>query len=127
MTALRVLIVDDMEQVRQDLRMLLDLSGDVEIIGEAANGLEAIHQAEVLKPEVILMDLEMPVLNGYEAAKNIKSQQPTCRIIALTVHDYALARQKAFQAGIDAFSIKGEPVDILIKTILSKERKENER
>ncbi len=127
MTSLRVLIVDDVDQVRQDLRTLLDLSGDMEIVGEAANGLEAIRQAETLNPEVILMDLEMPVLNGYEAAEYIKSQHPTCRIIALTVHDYAHARQKALEAGVDAVIIKGEPIDTLVKTIFNQERKENER
>ena len=122
MAALRLLIVDDVDQVRQDLRMLLDLSGEVEVVGEAANGQEAICQAESLQPEVILMDLEMPVLNGYEAARKIKTHHPACRIIALTVHDYPTARQKAFQAGVDAFIIKGEPVDVLVKTILDKER-----
>lgn len=123
MAPLRLLIVDDVNQVRQDLRLLLDLSGNVEVVGEAANGLEAIRKAEALEPEVILMDLEMPVLNGYEAAKQIKQRQPACRIIALTVHDYALARQKAHQARIDAFFIKGEPMDDLIKIISREERK----
>ena len=124
MAALRLLIVDDVDQVRQDLRMLLDLSGEVEVVGEAANGQEAIRQAESLQPEVILMDMEMPVLNGYEAARIIKIHNPACRIIALTVHDYALARQKALQCGADAFIVKGEPVDVLVKTILDPERKD---
>lgn len=107
---------------------MLNLVGDadkehpIEIIGEAANGVEAIRQAGVLRPDVILMDLEMPVLNGYEAASQIKTYCPDCRVIALTVHDYAAARQKAFQAGMEAFIVKGAPVETLVQAIL--ERKE---
>jgi DNA-binding NarL/FixJ family response regulator len=115
---LRVLIVDDMPQVRQDLRLLLQLSGELEIVGEAANGLEAIRQADALQPEVVVMDLEMPVLDGYEAARRIKTRTPACRVIALTVHGYEAARQKAIQAGVDVFLVKGAPVEALVSAIL---------
>jgi DNA-binding NarL/FixJ family response regulator len=117
MTATRVLIVDDTAQVRLDLRTLLPLAGDIEIVGEAANGLEAVRLAEVLQPEVILMDLEMPVLDGYEATCQIKARWPACRVIALTVHDYEAARQRASQAGVDAFIVKGAPVGKLVQAI----------
>ena len=121
MTAPRVLIVDDMEQVRNDLRTALSLSGEIEIIAEAANGIEAIHLTESLQPDVVLMDLEMPVLNGYEATRKIKSDSPSCRVVALTVHSYEEARRKAYQSGVDAFLIKGEPVKTIVQTILQKE------
>jgi DNA-binding NarL/FixJ family response regulator len=114
---LRVLIVDDMPQVRQDLRLLLQLTGELEIVGEAANGAEAIGQAEVLCPDVVVMDLEMPVMDGYEAARQIKARCPACRVIALTVHDYEAARQRAFQAGVDIFMVKGAPVATLVQAI----------
>jgi len=122
MANIRMLIVDDVTQVRQDLRTMLTLSTDVEIVGEAADGLEAIHQAEALQPEVILMDLEMPVLDGYQATAQIKNQHPACRVVALTVHGYEEARQRALQAGVDAFIVKGESLDNLVQAIL--ERKE---
>ena len=122
MANIRVLIVDDVSQVRQELRTMLTLSSDVEIVGEAANGLEAIRQAEALQPEVILMDLEMPVLDGYQATEQIKNQQPSRRIVALTVHGYEEARQRALQAGVDAFIVKGESLENLVQAIL--ERKE---
>jgi len=130
MTAVRVLIVDDIPQVRQDLRTVLVLAGEanrdhsantkhlIEIVGEAGNGLQAISQVEILQPEVILMDLEMPVMDGYEATRRIKSLFPTCRVLALSVHDYDAARQKAFQAGVDDFIVKGVPLEILLQAIL---------
>ena len=123
MAAVRILLVDDVEEVRRDLRLLLDLTNDFEIIGEASNGLEAIHKAKVLQPEVVLMDLEMPVLDGYEAAAQIKMMVPNCRIVALTVHDYPGARQKSLKSGFDAFVVKGEPFTVLTQAIL-KIRKE---
>ena len=117
MTEIRVLIVDDMERVRQDLRTYLTLTGDIMIVGEGSNGLEAVRQAETLCPQVILMDLEMPVLDGYEAAQQIKARWPQCKVIALTVHGYEAARKKATQAGIDAFIVKGAPVETIFQMI----------
>lgn len=119
MTVTRVLIVDDVEQVRRDLRTALTLTGNIEIIGEAENGLEAVRLTKFLKPDVILMDLEMPVLDGYEAARQIKTRFPACRVIALTVHDYESARLKAKQSGVDAFLVKGAPVESIVQTISS--------
>ena len=117
----RVLIVDDVEQVRRDLSTTLTLAGEIEIVGEAPNGLEAIHLTESLQPDVILMDLEMPVMDGYEATRQIKTYSPSCRVVALTVHGYEEARRKAYQSGVDAFIIKGEPVETIVQTILQKE------
>lgn len=123
MANLRMLIVDDVAQVRQDLRLVLSLSCEAEIVGEAANGLEAIRLAASLRPEVILMDLEMPVLDGCQAARHIKKELPSCRIIALTVHGYDEARQRALQAGVDAFFVKGTPVKNLVQAIFERENK----
>ena len=113
----RVLIVDDNPQVRQELRTLLPLAGDIEIVGEAADGREAIRLVEALQPEVVLMDLEMPVLDGYEATRQIKASSPSCRVVALTVHGYEAARQKAMQAGVDLFLVKGTAVESLIQAV----------
>jgi DNA-binding NarL/FixJ family response regulator len=116
----RVLLVDDVEQVRWDLRTILSLSGELEIVGEAANGLEAIRLAETLKPEVILMDLEMPMMDGYEATRLIRAVCPSCRIVVLTVHGYDEACKKAQGFGVDAFLIKGAPIQEIVQTILKK-------
>lgn len=120
MTAVRVLLVDDVKEVRQNLRTALTLSGDIEIIGEAADGSEALRLTESLRPDVILMDLEMPIMDGYEATRQIKSRFP-CNVLALTVHDYESAREKAKQSGVDAFLVKGAPVKTIAQTILKKE------
>jgi DNA-binding NarL/FixJ family response regulator len=117
MTAIQVLLVDDVDEVRRDLRTVLTLSGNLEIVGEASNGSDAICMARSLKPDVILMDLEMPVLDGYEATRCIKASDPSCRIIALTIHDYAQARQRAVQAGVDVFVVKGAPLESLISAV----------
>jgi NarL family two-component system response regulator LiaR len=122
MTSIRVLIVDDTAQVRRDLRTVLPLAGQaaglqIEIVGEAGNGQEAIWQAEALRPDAVVTDLEMPVMDGYQAAHEIKARCPACRVIALTVHGYEAARQKAIQAGVDVFIVKGAPVETLVQAI----------
>jgi NarL family two-component system response regulator LiaR len=122
MTNIRVLIVDDMAQVRHDLRTVLPLAGQaaglqIEIVGEAGNGQEAIWQAEALRPDAVVTDLEMPVMDGYQATHEIKARYPACRVIALTVHGYEAARQKAIQAGVDVFIVKGAPVETLVQAI----------
>lgn len=129
MEAIRVLIVDDVSQVRQDLRTVLLLTAGagtahpIEVVGEAANGLEAICQAEALQPDAILLDLEMPVLDGYEAARQIKARYPACRIIALTIHGDEAARRRASESGVDAFIVKGASISALLAALA--EDKEN--
>jgi NarL family two-component system response regulator LiaR len=82
--SIRVLIVDDHAIVRRGAKALLDDVEKIDVIGEASNGKEAVEQAENLKPDVILMDLEMPIMDGVEAISQITSQQENARIIALT-------------------------------------------
>jgi DNA-binding NarL/FixJ family response regulator len=86
-------------------------------VGEAADGAEAIRLAEALRPHVILLDLQMPVLDGYAAARRIKGRWPACRVVALTVHDDEATRQKASQAGVDVFLVKGSPLGALVAAI----------
>ncbi len=107
MADIRVLIVDDIPQVRHELHTLLHLSGCVQVIGEAADGAEAVRLAKLLRPDVVLLDLEMPVLDGYEAARQIKAVLPSCRVIALSIHEDPASREQARQAGMDGFIPKG--------------------
>ena len=90
-----ILIVDDIASVRQSLRTILQLSEGFEVVGEARNGLEAVSAAESLRPQVILMDLEMPVLGGLEATRRIKEQQPEMGIVILSIHGSDEIREQA--------------------------------
>jgi DNA-binding NarL/FixJ family response regulator len=120
---IQVLIVDDIPQVRQGLATMLELATKktlpkIKVIGEAQNGNEAIQQAQALHPDVILMDLEMPVVNGFQATQSIKAKDPSVFIIILTIHDDLATRQQATIAGADAFTAKSVPLDELVRSIL---------
>jgi DNA-binding NarL/FixJ family response regulator len=119
---IRILIVDDMAQVRQDLRVVLPLFGSeagipLKVVGEAGDGQEAIRQAQVLQPDVVLMDLAMPLLDGYAATQAIKASHRDIRVIALTVHGSRASRERALQAGVDDFIEKGGSVRELVNVI----------
>jgi two-component system, NarL family, response regulator NreC len=124
MSAVRILIVDDTPQVRSDLRTILPLAGElnglsIEISGEAGDGYDAIRLAGELRPDVVLMDLSMPRLDGYSATQAIKALYPNTKILVLTVNSAQEAQQKAYQAGADGFIEKGAPVSELIHQIKS--------
>ena len=119
MADIRVLIVDDLERVRQDLRTFLTLAGNIEIIGEASNGLDAVKLVKLLEPQVIVMDLEMPVMDGYAATRQIKALRPSCKVIALTIHAEETEQQKALDAGVDVFVIKAASTETLMEAIFS--------
>ena len=117
---LRVLIVDDNPQVLRDLRQLLELTGGIEIVGEAGNGLEAVRLAGACCPDAVVMDLEMPGLDGYAATRLIKTLQPAPRVIILSIHAGREELERARAAGADAFVLKGEPYEILVNAILGR-------
>ena len=112
-----VLIVDDVAQVRRSLRTLLSLVEGIQVVGEAGDGQAALRQAAALHPGVVLMDLEMPVMDGFAATRAIKSSQPECRVVTLSVHTYDAARKEAEQAGADDFVEKGAPIETLLRAI----------
>lgn len=114
---LSILIADDMPQVRQDLTLLLQLTGEFELVGEAANGQEAVEKTGRLNPDVVLMDLEMPVMDGYQATKEIRTRWPDCIVIALSVHSGTQERRRASRCGVDAFIEKGTPLESILRTI----------
>ncbi len=105
---IRVLIVDDTLQVRRDLRQLLQLVERIEVIAEAANGVEAIQQAEIYRPDVILMDVSMPVLDGCAAVRQIKARGLPCKVVMLSIH--AGEEQCALEAGSGHLSAKGRKI-----------------
>lgn len=115
----KILIVDDFPIFRDGLRALLASVNNRETIGEAENGSIAIQKAGELNPDVILMDLTMPVMNGTEAIRIIKQRQPETKIIALTEqksHDFV---QAAFEAGANGYVLKDDSSDSLLAAITS--------
>lgn len=114
---IKVLIVDDHHVVRQGLAALLRSSDDVEVVGEAADGREAIRKHADLSPDVTLMDLQMPNLGGVAAISNIRSTTPGARFVVLTTYDGDEDIYRALQAGAKAYLLKGMTIDELIDTI----------
>jgi DNA-binding NarL/FixJ family response regulator len=102
----RILIADDHAVVREGIRTILQAQGDMEVVGEAGDGREALNKALVLRPDVILMDISMPALNGIEATRMILLRMPTVRVIILSMHHTNEYVIRAMQAGARAFLLK---------------------
>ena len=113
----RVLIADDQGSTRQALKAHLTLCPQVEVVGEAIDGSEAVHMVAEHRPDIVLMDMQMPVMDGLEATKRIKEQRPEVKVIALTM--YPGYRVEAVAVGVDAFLLKGSPTEVLQDTILA--------
>jgi DNA-binding NarL/FixJ family response regulator len=104
--SIKILITDDHAVVREGLRAILEVPGDFEIIGEAGDGRDAVHKAELLKPDVILMDISMPEMNGIEATRLIHERIPSARIIILSMHHSNEHVNRAIKAGARAYILK---------------------
>jgi DNA-binding NarL/FixJ family response regulator len=102
----RILIVEDDQGVRQGLRELLTDS-DFEVVGEAEDGAGGVDLAEQLDPDVVLMDMRMPVMGGVEAARRIHRQRPDVQVVILTAYDDPALKAEAVDAGVYAFLVKG--------------------
>lgn len=106
MKKIRVLIVDDHTLVREGIRSLLALTANIEVVGEAANGKEALEKVTELAPDVVLMDLAMPVMNGLEATRRIRREFPGTRVLALTQYDDSEYVIPIIEAGARGFVTK---------------------
>src|SRR5215208_1907084 len=115
--AIRVLITDDHGVVRQGLRMFLSLDPDIEVVGEAENGEEALNMVRELHPNVVLMDLLMPVMNGMEATKAIRSEMPDVEFIALTSVLEDTSVTGAMRAGAMGYLLKDTQAEDLHRAI----------
>lgn len=123
MKSIRVLIANDLPQVREGLATVLKLAGiagdaRIEIAGEASNAISVINLARSIQPDVVLIDLEMPGLDGYTAARQIKIEQPAIRVVILSIHNDLESQQRACQAGADGFVTKGDRIENLLRAIL---------
>ncbi len=114
---IRILVVDDHHVVRQGLVALLNIMPQIEVVGEASDGLEAIELHRTLRPDVTLMDLQLPRLGGVDAILRIRAEDPTARFIVLTTFDGDEDIFRSLQAGAKAYLLKGMTVEELTSTI----------
>ena len=106
MPSLKVLIADDHEIVRRGLRSLLEAEHDCEVVGEAADGREAVQMAADLKPDVVILDIGMPALNGLEATRQILKARPETKILILTMHEADAVIRDVLDAGASGYLLK---------------------
>jgi DNA-binding NarL/FixJ family response regulator len=112
-----ILIVDDNQSVRNFLTRILQRGREFRVVGEAEDGWQALELARTLSPDLILMDLAMPRVNGLEATRRIKVERPGTKVIILTWYEEDVYRQAATQSGADAFLRKGIRFSELLATI----------
>jgi two-component system response regulator NreC len=116
-TTIRLLLVDDHAVVRSGLRMLLQAQPDMRIVGEAETGSEAIHQVRLHQPDVVLMDIQMPDMNGIEATKEIKAMSADTAVLALTMHEDDQYFFEMLRAGASGYVPKRAAPDELVTAI----------
>ena len=114
---IRVLLADDHAVVRSGVRLLMDAQDDIEVVREAGDGLEAAHLTEKLQPDVVLLDISMPKLNGIAAARRIHAILPSAGVVALTMHDNEAYFYEIVRAGGVGYVLKDAPPEDLILAV----------
>jgi DNA-binding NarL/FixJ family response regulator len=117
MKRIRILLADDHAVVRQGFKMILDAQPDMEIVGEAANGRQAVELAEQLRPDVVVMDVAMPELNGIEATRRLAASVPHARVVALSMHKDSVYVREILRAGARGYLLKDSGAADLVAAI----------
>lgn len=117
MGRIHVLITDDNARAREDLPRLLDAEGDIKVVGTAKNGIDAFRKVLELEPNIVLMDLKMPVLGGIEATRQIKQRRPDVKVIMLSIYERAQYVTESLRAGASTYVYKGVSMEALADTI----------
>lgn len=117
MEATTVLIADDNEAIREALHVLLELRDDLQVVGEAADGLEALQKAEALRPDIVIMDIRMPNMSGVEAAKRLRDTCPETKVIAFTAEDHEAYARDMLNAGACAVLLKPCSLEDLVRAV----------
>ncbi len=125
MAPIRILLADDQSLFREGLRTLLSVQPDLEVVGEAGNGEEAVRLATTLRPDVVLMDLQMPVLDGVAATRQLRTTCPACRVIVLTTFDDDEYVFEGLRAGAMGYLLKDTPSAKLAEAIRAAARGES--
>jgi DNA-binding NarL/FixJ family response regulator len=113
----RVLIVDDHAFIRRGVETILESSPEWQVCGEASNGNDAIRLANQLSPEVVLMDVTMPGMNGLEATRIIRKEHPDVKVILLTLHESSEVLRSGFRAGASGYLLKADAEEELMKAL----------
>jgi RNA polymerase sigma factor (sigma-70 family) len=122
---IRVFLADDHDILRDGLRALLELAGDIQVVGEARTGREAVAETERLRPDVVLMDISMPELDGVEACRRIRQQVPEARVLFLTMHEADDYLFRALRAGAAGYLIKRTAAGDLVAAVRAVARGES--
>lgn len=117
MEQIRVLLADDHSMVREGLKKLLELEEDIQVIAQAGDGQDAIKKIIEYKPDVLLLDINMPILNGLEVLEVIKQRKIPIRVLILTIHNEIEYLYKAVEIGVNGYVLKDSEADVLIKAI----------
>ena len=117
MKRIRILLADDHGVVRQGFKMILGAQADMEIVGEAANGREAVELAERLKPDIVVMDVSMPELNGIEATRRLAESVPHARVLALSMHKDSVYVRETLRAGARGYLLKDSGANDLVAAV----------
>jgi DNA-binding NarL/FixJ family response regulator len=114
---IRVLVADDQALMRAGFRMILDAQDDLEVVGEAIDGADAVRQFERLEPDVVVMDVRMPTMDGIEATRQLAQRDPAARVLILTTFDLDEYVYEALRAGASGFLLKDRPPEELVAAV----------
>ena len=119
MEQINILIVDDHSMIREGLKQLLELDGDIKVIGQAGNGEECLKLLETVHPDVVLLDINMPVMNGLKMLEVLRqSENKNQKVLILTIHNEVEYLMKAVEIGVEGYVLKDAESAILKKAIL---------
>lgn len=117
--SIKIVIADDHSMIREGIKQLLELDENLEVVGQAADGVEAIKKIKELKPNVLLLDINMPIMNGIDTLKKIRSERIKVKVLILTIHNEVEYLIKAVDIGCNGYIMKDSSSDVLKKAIYS--------
>lgn len=119
MNKIKILIADDHSMVREGLKQLIELEEDIEVVAQAGDGQDALNKIKEYSPDVVLLDINMPIMNGLEVLEKLKQQHINVNVLILTIHNEIEYLYRAVEIGVNGYVLKDSESDVLIKAIRS--------